>query len=263
MTTDFGTGTVMVHGGEIGPVCPFECGLPDDTWIWDGVDWTQVATGLLPQGRTDFGLAYDATIERVLLYAGAPGAFSAPSNDLYMWDGAAWIDIRPTSVTPPDRVGPVLFHHDATGQTLIFGGVTFGGIPAPIEDTWQLVAPERPTAQLTVSLPADVPRDAWDQLRARAYCGGRGEGGDGAVLSAWQTRHPAGAFEVLGTTTAGLPMSGGDPSEARIDVTMPDGSRFIAPGDEMHFLCTPEMSSGTRPAEIGLDYVEVRVRYRR
>jgi len=59
----------------------------DDTWTWDGSDWTQLqVTG--PTARTGANIAYDPVRDRVMLYGGLTAA--GRPTDTWEWDGQQW-----------------------------------------------------------------------------------------------------------------------------------------------------------------------------
>ena len=73
----------MLHGGQAVPPL-----YPAETWTWDGTTWErQVASGAGPGGRIHYGMTYDATAQRVLLFGGVlPG--SGTLGDTWAWTGS-------------------------------------------------------------------------------------------------------------------------------------------------------------------------------
>lgn len=59
-----------------------------DLWQYDGVDWRLIETTTSPPGRIDFGLAYHAAADRVILFGGE-GA-EPYLDDTWTFDGATW-----------------------------------------------------------------------------------------------------------------------------------------------------------------------------
>ena len=259
MAADTQRGRVVLHGGSLGDECPFfGCDGENSTWEWDGTTWTQVVQGEPLTTRVRFAMAYHPGRERVVRFGGQdqPGFSISPLNELLEWDGQSWREVTPLTNNPEPRAQTLLFYDANQSALIMFGGFGFG---VEFEDTWRLFTPDRPSVQLTAQLPAEVPEDAWRDLHVRAHCGGRGETGSGARLSGWQTRHPAGRFELLGTTTSTLP--GDDPNDSLIEIERADAQNFVGPGNRMFFRCTPEAQSGADFAEVGLDYIEVRAAY--
>ena len=70
-----------------------------DTWRYTpGGGWVDAAPVSNPDGRTNFGMAYDVTNANVVLFGGS--AFSA-SNDTWLWDGTDWTQVFPALSPPP------------------------------------------------------------------------------------------------------------------------------------------------------------------
>jgi hypothetical protein len=105
----------------------------NDTWLWDGVDWTEAAPATRPQAREYHVLAYDSLRDVVVLFGGMglypPGTF----NDLWEWNGVNWSE-RPATIRPPGRAA-MAFVYDSQRDALVMFG---GGISIPLPtDTWE------------------------------------------------------------------------------------------------------------------------------
>ena len=91
----------------------------NDTWTFDGVTWTQIATKTPPPARAAAQMAYDSATHEVVLFGGFNGNYL---GDTWLWDGRrlqwrrAKTTHRPTPVT-----GPMLFS-DPNGRVDLFGG---------------------------------------------------------------------------------------------------------------------------------------------
>lgn len=107
----------------------------NQTWTWDGTDWTNVgttlfdATGPLP-GRLNQVMAYDGY--NVMLYGGQGSG--DPLSDTWTWGGASWVRKNPATV-PFARYG-AKGCRSTTGATnvVMFGG--FGGNQKLLNETW-------------------------------------------------------------------------------------------------------------------------------
>jgi len=114
---------VLVGGHVAGRI---GIGHLNDTWTWDGTEWTHATTG--PRCR-DHALAYDSTRERVVLFGGY--GISGLSDSTYEWDGTTWAY---------KGSGPTARHlhalaYDAKRQNVVlFGGEGAGG--SILSDTW-------------------------------------------------------------------------------------------------------------------------------
>lgn len=107
-----------------------------DTWLWGAPGssgWEQVFAAPSPPGRNGAGMAYDANLNRTVLFGGlaAGNVFLA---DTWVWDGQAWSDI--SGPGPAGRIGHVLFYDPASQRVILFGGENSQGYLA---DTWELV----------------------------------------------------------------------------------------------------------------------------
>lgn len=95
---------------------------PMETWVWDGVSWTQKHPSTSPPGRSSHAMAYDEARGQVVLFGG--GTLSRV-DDTWVWDGTNW-----TQKTPPHKP-PALSDHRMTydsdrGVVILIGGSTGG-----------------------------------------------------------------------------------------------------------------------------------------
>lgn len=100
----------------------------NETWTWNGTDWTNTSTSLvnangpLP-GRINSAIAYDGT--NVMLFGGqASNSQSNGLNDTWVWNGTVWTQktgIGFSTTTPTQRWGATASNHN-TNQTILFGG---------------------------------------------------------------------------------------------------------------------------------------------
>lgn len=92
----------------------------NDTWVWEGVSWTQAAAGG-PPARYAHGMAYDDARGVVLLYGGSDA--TGPLLDMWQWDGHRWTEIPLTGATPGARYQPVMVYDEARKVTVLYGGL--------------------------------------------------------------------------------------------------------------------------------------------
>jgi hypothetical protein len=95
-----------------------------DTWLWDGVKWTQAAFSQIQ--RWDHAMAYDAAHGQVVLFGGYSDGKT--HSDTWVWDGYNWTQKSPQN-SPPAREFHAMAYDAAHGQVVLFGG-TF------VADTW-------------------------------------------------------------------------------------------------------------------------------
>jgi hypothetical protein len=96
---DSGRGRVVLFGGENQATLQWYLG---DTWEWDGVAWTRVAT-TGPAARAGAGLVYDAARGRVVLHGGYATDWL---EDTWEWNGTTWSQ---GAATGPQRIGGLAF----------------------------------------------------------------------------------------------------------------------------------------------------------
>ncbi|MCC6678095.1 MAG: EF-hand domain-containing protein [Phycisphaerales bacterium] len=91
-------------------------GGPDDTWEWDGTEWTRRAAGAT---NLSGQLVYDAArgvCVRLAAYSLGSGVYQAQTVE---WDGATWT-LRPVST--PLRLDHAIAYDSARHVTVVFGG---------------------------------------------------------------------------------------------------------------------------------------------
>lgn len=98
----------------------------NETWQWDGVDWTQRFPAHAPQPGSG-NLCFHAGLGQ-LVHVGGPNG----QVETWSWDGQDWID-RTGAVLPPNRAGHGLAC-DAQRQRLVLFGGDWNGMFR--QDTW-------------------------------------------------------------------------------------------------------------------------------
>lgn len=106
-----------------------------DTWTWNGNDWTQAATGVLPPGREQGAMAYDPTLGGVVLYGGfSEGGLAL--DDSWLFRGGTWQPLSPLASPDPGYGGRLA--SAPGGPTVYIGGLYDN-------QTWT-ITPENPVA---------------------------------------------------------------------------------------------------------------------
>jgi cysteine-rich repeat protein len=101
-----------------------------DTWIWNGVAWTQSTPAQSPSARQGAAMAFDG--EHVTMFGGTASPGAPGIAETWSWSGSSWILATPAT-SPPAVVGAtagydpirdemVLF---GAGQTWTYNGVTW------------------------------------------------------------------------------------------------------------------------------------------
>ena len=139
MTFDGARENIVLFGGNNSADCY------NDTWIWNGVDFTKVAdTG--PAPRATNGIAYDSARETVVLYNGMSDFiygldYARAHSDTWQWDGVEWMELDIAS--PGPRLMSQMAYDEGRGVMVIYGGHGFengNGNFIGYDDTWELIA---------------------------------------------------------------------------------------------------------------------------
>jgi uncharacterized protein (TIGR03437 family) len=131
MAYDSVHGQVIVFGGTGCNGSGAETTVEDlnDTWAWDGTNWTQLSPKNSPSARSSFAMAFDATDGQVVLFGGANGN-GGDLNDTWIWDGTNWTQESPQA-SPSARDSYSLAYDSARSQIVLFAGR-----PGILADTW-------------------------------------------------------------------------------------------------------------------------------
>jgi MYXO-CTERM domain-containing protein len=101
-----------------------------DTWELDPTTgtWAQLAPTGAPSVRHDFGLVWDSTRNKAVLFGGMqidiPGATGVPKQDTWEWDptGHTWSERTVTGSKPSQRFGHAMTFDATRGKVVLFGG---------------------------------------------------------------------------------------------------------------------------------------------
>jgi hypothetical protein len=111
-------------GGQIG----------NQTWVWNGVTWTQKFPATVPPARDAAVLAYDPAHQQIVMFGGASlsgGAYSALA-DTWAWDGNNWTQKAQGQPGPAARLNHGMAYD---GQhIMLFGG--WDSNVTSFSDTW-------------------------------------------------------------------------------------------------------------------------------
>ncbi len=119
-------GNVVMFGGA-GESGGFDADVPlDDTWIFDGTDWTEVPGGAPPARRWPL-LAFDERRGVTVLHGGEAGPLAGPTllTDTWEFDGATWTPRLVAS--PPMRDRGAMAYDPMLGAVSLYGGRQGGG----------------------------------------------------------------------------------------------------------------------------------------
>ena len=144
----------VLFGGDRGA-------LENDTWVWNGSSWNELAPALAPSARRGHAMAFDTAGKRLILFGGDSGTVQ---NDTWQWDGTTWLQLTPAT-SPPARTGHSLSYDANTEELVLFGGVNAAGIA--FDDTWAFL-----NGNWVLQTPGDQPVER--AFTAMAYYAVRG-----------------------------------------------------------------------------------------
>src|SRR6266513_3056176 len=134
------TGQVVMFGG-LADV------NPNNTWTYDGTNWTLQSPALQPLLVYGPSAAFDPGLQGVVMFGGASGG--EEQNTTWLWDqaGVTWIQLS-TQHSPPAREGAGMAYDVALGRVILFGGQNNSG---NFNDTWELSSAPTPTPTPTLT----------------------------------------------------------------------------------------------------------------
>jgi hypothetical protein len=177
MVFDLLRGGVLLFGGLSDPNAPT---FFDDTWLWDGTNWTLLPTVTQPSPRSHAAVAMDLNRGRVVLHGGHGPSNQPTPVDTWEWNGATWNQMATTQ--PSFRDGVSIVYDPTSNRTVLCGsrdGSTF--------DMWSwdgsawnvLPSPTEPLARMDHGL-------AFDLLRSRGVLFGGSDVGTNRLGDTWE-----------------------------------------------------------------------------
>ena len=109
--------------------------LFDDTWLWNGVSWTQAVTAAnaTPPARVGHAMADDAARGRVVLFGGFDE--TRVLSDTWLWNGTTWTLQTPANRPPARTDHEMVFDSNPSRRNVVlFGGFVAGA--GRLGDTW-------------------------------------------------------------------------------------------------------------------------------
>lgn len=132
----FGGGNHLPGGG----VVPYS----DQTWEWNGQQWTKRSPLVQPHARDEAAMAYDSERGVCVLFGGGTNSLPSelPFNDTWEWDGAVWTMRRPNDPSagnsPPPLDYPQMTYDSLRKRTVLIGGwERVAGELIPARRTWE------------------------------------------------------------------------------------------------------------------------------
>ncbi len=232
-------------------------GLCNDTWTFDGTQWTQEAPAVSPPPRASHVAAYDNRRGEVVLFGGngADGALA----DTWAFRAGVWRDAAPAHA-PPARFDGAFAADTVRGRLFFFGGIQ--GVSAT-HDLWEWRGGGGDRAAHIARIPfaasgagGAVVEDVSARVVAAGHAAiGTAGGGtspvDGVAVYQWV----AGAWEELGENDAAAP--------AEIDATLTP-SALLGDAQTLAVAVAERQPSGpfADRDDVETDYLEVSFHYR-
>lgn len=108
----------------------------NETWSWDGSNWTLLTPTNSPTARWTHAMAYDANRKRIVLFGGlATDQASSALDDTWEWDGSDWAEVATTASPSPRGVHGAMAYDSVHQNIVIRGGGSAPGQPV-FGDTW-------------------------------------------------------------------------------------------------------------------------------
>jgi len=105
---------------------------PNNTWTWDGKDWTLENPVSQPPGRFYSGAAYDSSSGGVIF-------FGAGDSDTWVWDGSNWTQLFPANAPSPRQLYAMTTDDALGGHPILFGGEDTSSGGSQFNDTWEFI----------------------------------------------------------------------------------------------------------------------------
>jgi hypothetical protein len=136
MAFDAAHGQLVMFGGTttaLGGALPV--GAVNETWTWDGCNWTKQPIQLNPPSkRIDAGMAYDAARGNIVLFGGTNQSGQA-LNDTWTWNGATW-SLQNVGNPPSAAYGASLAYDSATSSVVLYEVPAVQKGNPPAAETW-------------------------------------------------------------------------------------------------------------------------------
>mgnify|MGYP001563435487 CR=1 FL=1 len=126
MVYDSARQRMVFFGGTNPNITP---GTYDDTWEWDGTNWTKVISATKLEQRYEQGMAYDSFRQKVVMYGGVGSTWEANYTGLPGWqydrlpvweyDGLNWTPIFPAT-SPGSRSSAVIVYDDINQRVIMW-----------------------------------------------------------------------------------------------------------------------------------------------
>jgi pimeloyl-ACP methyl ester carboxylesterase len=107
----------------------------NETWVYDGTNWTQAHPVNSPPARAGHAMDYDAGLGKVVIHGGY-NASRTPLTDTWVYDGITWQQVDSIPLSPAPN-GLAMAYDSARGKHVTFSGIRFPCSPSAT-GTWEL-----------------------------------------------------------------------------------------------------------------------------
>ncbi len=134
MVYDAARGVCVLYGGTAA-TSPVAMNYADDTWEWDGIEWTRRFPAHSPGLRADHEMVYDSVRNRVLLFGGHTPTAWPGSSEVWEYDGNDWTLMTTSPFGPPVASQGDAVFDPVRGKLIVLTDLPGG--PAPSNRTWE------------------------------------------------------------------------------------------------------------------------------
>ncbi|HEX5050583.1 MAG TPA: hypothetical protein VFZ65_02315 [Planctomycetota bacterium] len=161
MAYDSARNRVVLYGGMPGgnPIVD-----SNQTWEYDGVDWTLRTPATNPGRLEAHAMCFHAGLGKTILFGGVNATSGAPlpvdTDKTWAWDGTNWAELPVSGVRPPKRERASMAYDPVRQVCVLVGGMHYSN-GQPRNDTWELQfdgATWTWTERVTPGLPANFYR---------------------------------------------------------------------------------------------------------
>ncbi len=156
------TGQTLLFGGC--GTSPTACTNLNDTWSWNGVNWTNLYPNGYPDARYAHGMVYNAAGDQVLVFGGQGSQVAF--EDAWAWSGSTWY-VLISGRNPGKRENQSMAYDSVRGKVVLFGGNAQCAGATYCGDTWLWDGTNWMSQFPSASPPAS--RRRADELRCRAF----------------------------------------------------------------------------------------------
>jgi hypothetical protein len=137
----------------------------NETWVFDGTDWTQKFPAHSPSARWFSSMGYDFGNSTVVLWSGRNNA-SLDLHDTWKWNGTDWTQVFPASSPTVGEYWPRnMVFDNIQNSVLFFGGAQPSSVLLPGKtwkwsgsgNTWTQLSPSHPSTSRQLASLAHLP----------------------------------------------------------------------------------------------------------